>query len=203
MASITGAAGAGVGAGEGAGAGAGVSISLASSFSNLFFSMLAIRFSLPFRNANLCASVNTLFGFTMSATGADSIIARRKRVDELRILKDLFLKELPVDDTKTQNIEEYFSRMEKAIYNNEPIDYDHFPSSDDETVHGGRVYKYYPSLGPQELESRHHQSSCGPDVDSRKDQPSILSATESKSSTIEDMEHLPDDQTKCETGECK
>lgn len=134
---------------------------------------------------------------------AESMITRRKRIDELRILKDLFLKELPVDDTKTKNIEDYFSRMEKAIYNNECIEHDQFPPPDDETVHGGRVYKYYPSLGPQELESGNCQPSCGQDVDSGESKSQVVSATESKSTAAQNMEHVPDDSGGCHPRECK
>jgi len=128
------------------------------------------------------------------------MIARRKRIDELRILKDLFLKELPVDDTKTKNIEDYFSRMEQAIYNNERIEHDQFPPPDDETVHGGRVYKYYPSLGPQELESGNHQPPSGQDVDRGESKSQDLSATESKSTATQNLEHVPDDSTGCDPG---
>lgn len=118
------------------------------------------------------------------------MIARRKKIDELRILKDLFLKDMPIDDAKIKNVEDYFSRMEKAIVNNEPIQRDEFPPPDDESVHGGRVYKYYPSIIPQELESGNSKPPGGQDMDHRESKPSILPTTEDKPPTIKNVERV-------------
>lgn len=118
------------------------------------------------------------------------MIARRKKIDELRILKDLFLKDMPIDDTKIKNVEDYFSRMEKAIVNNEPIQRDEFHSPDDKSVSGGRVYKYYPSVSPEKLESGHPKPSFRPDMDYREGKPSILPTTENKPPTIKNVEHV-------------
>jgi hypothetical protein len=121
------------------------------------------------------------------------MIARQKKIDELRILKELFLKDMPIDETKKKNIIDSFSRMEKAIFNNEPVQRDYFDPPDDEAVDGSRVYKYYPSLSPQKLESGDSEPRGGPDVDHRESKSSVVSPAKGKSSTTQDVEHVSHD----------
>jgi hypothetical protein len=121
------------------------------------------------------------------------MIARQKKIDELRILKDLFLNDMPIDEAKKQAIIDSFSRMEKAIFNNEPVQRDHFDDPDDQSVDGGRVFKYYPSLSPKKLESGDPAPRGGQDVDHRESQPPVVSPTEGKPSATQDVECISND----------
>lgn len=96
-------------------------------------------------------------------------------LSELNFLKNLFFENLPIGDKK-QEIEEYFSCLEKAIYTNEPIKREEFPP-DDTTTSGDRVYKYHSAATFKELASRHIESSSGQNMDYSQSQQADVSPT--------------------------
>lgn len=103
------------------------------------------------------------------------MLNRQAMLSELNFLKNLFFENLPIGDKK-QEIEEYFSCLEKAIYTNEPIQREEFPP-DDTTTSGDRVYKYHSAAAFKELASRHIESSSGQDMDHSQSQQADLSTT--------------------------
>jgi len=90
------------------------------------------------------------------------------------------MKEMPIDESNVKEIESYFSRLEKAICNNEPIEQDQFPPPDEESDNGSRVYKYYPSVDPSKLESGHHVPRGGQDVGHRESKSEVVSPAKDK-----------------------
>lgn len=122
----------------------------------------------------------------------DKYIKRENLKAEVKFLKDLFFESLPLGEKKNQ-IEDYFSYLEKAIDTKDPDEFqrEQFPP-DDPTTSGDRVYKYHSAAQFKEHASRgqvqqlEHGSGLGDSQGSQTELPS----TEGASSETSHLERL-------------
>jgi hypothetical protein len=149
--------------------------------------MFAMRFSLPFRNANRCASVKTRFGFKLESA---MDLRRENLLAELKFMKDLFDKHLPVGSNR-EDINKYFSCLEELIFTKDPDDIqrEEFPP-DDPATSGSREYRYYSADQFKKLAGGYQQFPSRQDLGHAENKQEELPPTENRSSDTQDVAHI-------------
>lgn len=102
-------------------------------------------------------------------------------------LKDLFENSLPISKEKMEDVQNYFSLLEKAIYTNEDVRREEFPPIDPD-IAGSREYKYHSAAAFKEHASKSRLLDNGQNVDSLKCVSEEISATQGQSTTAQDLE---------------
>lgn len=130
---------------------------------------------------------------------AQSLEDKRNEIDlkvELQALRELFFDKLPLGE-KTGYIENYFNRLEEAIYNKEHVERETFPDDSSDTIDGEssstgrkRDYKYFSASVFKEQASRHSPLPPQENVDSSRLYEIQDGNAQSQSTESESMESL-------------
>jgi hypothetical protein len=118
------------------------------------------------------------------------IIRKQQAKQELAFLRQLFLENLPINEDKKPEIEQYFNSIEKVICSKDGnIEREEFPP-DDPSVCGKREYRYYSVDKFKELASRHQYPAIGQDMGHTESKSTDVHAKQDNAAKPQDMEHF-------------
>lgn len=134
-------------------------------------------------------------------THAIPLESQRKEQDiraEADFMRELFLSNLPTVGSNKSTLISYFDRLQEAIENGEPIEYDGFDDNlNSESASSPRDYKYFSATLFKERSSRHPLLPDGEAMDDSTDCSEPWSPTHDQCEKFEAVPLIP----KCENGE--